>query len=200
MYFDFIYVIFKQKGRFPFAIEPKKHNFAPMTTAYLGSVDYYRQLLRGGEVVDNSVSYVKQTTMNRCYIDSPNGALALSVPVTNPHGRVPVSEILVSEHGNWRHQHWNALVSSYRQTPYFDYYEEEFFPFYHEHRWVKLADLNEGLHQAVMKLLDPFPLLPDDRSLAGPYHQMFAHKHGFLENLSIVDLLFNMGPESVYYL
>lgn len=171
-----------------------------MTTAYLGSIQYYRKLLREGLSIDLSVSYRKQTCMNRCYIDSPHGALALSVPVVNPHGRTPVGEILISEHGNWRHQHWNALVSSYRQTPYFDYYAEDFYPFYHEQRWQKLADFNADLHTTVMRLLEPYPLLEESRCLREPYYQLFAPRHGFIEDLSIVDLLFNMGPESVYYL
>ena len=171
-----------------------------MTTAYLGSIQYYRKLLREGLPIDLSVSYRKQTCMNRCYIDSPHGALALSVPVVNPHGRTPVGEILISEHGNWRHQHWNALVSSYRQTPYFDYYAEDFYPFYHEQRWQKLADFNADLHTTVMRLLEPYPLLEESRCLREPYYQLFAPRHGFIEDLSIVDLLFNMGPESVCYL
>lgn len=171
-----------------------------MTTAYLGSIQYYRKLLREGLPIDLSVSYRKQTSMNRCYIDSPHGALALTVPVVNPHGRTPVGEILISEHGNWRHQHWNALVSSYRQTPYFDYYAEDFYPFYHEQRWQKLADFNADLHTTVMRLLEPYPLLEESRCLCEPYYQLFAPRHGFIEDLSIVDLLFNMGPESVYYL
>ena len=171
-----------------------------MTTAYLGSIQYYRKLLREGLPIDLSVSYRKQTCMNRCYIDSPHGALALSVPVVNPHGRTPVGEILISEHGNWRHQHWNALVSSYRQTPYFDYYAEDFYPFYHEQRWQKLADFNADLHTTVMRLMEPYPLLEESRCLREPYYQLFAPRHGFIEDLSIVDLLFNMGPESVYYL
>ena len=171
-----------------------------MTTAYLGSIQYYRRLLREGLPIDLSVSYRKQTCMNRCYIDSPHGALALSVPVVNPHGRTPVGEIFISEHGNWRHQHWNALVSSYRQTPYFDYYAEDFYPFYHEQRWQKLADFNADLHTTVMRLLEPYPLLDESRCLREPYYQLFAPRHGFIEDLSIVDLLFNMGPESVYYL
>lgn len=171
-----------------------------MTTAYLGSINYYRRLLREVASLDFSVPYRKQTSMNRCYVDSPHGALALTVPVVNPHGRMPVGEILISEHGNWRHQHWNALVSSYRQTPYFDYYEEDFHPFYHEHRWERLADFNNDLHHTVMRLLEPCPLPDEGRRIGTPYYQMFAPRHGFIENLSIVDLLFNMGPESVYYL
>lgn len=199
---DFVHYchILVQKASFFFADESKKLYFCRMTTAYLGSIDYYRRLLRENATMDFSVAYRKQTAMNRCYIDSPHGALALTVPVANPHGRMPVGEVLISEHGNWRHQHWNALVSTYRQTPYFDYYEEDFFPFYHEHRWQRLADFNNDLHHTVMRILNPLPLPAPDRCIDAPYYQMFASRHGFIENLSIVDLLFNMGPESVYYL
>lgn len=171
-----------------------------MTTAYLGSIQYYTRLLREGCVPDLSVPYRKQTGMNRCVIDSPNGRLALTIPVVNPHGRTAVGDILISEHGKWRHRHWNALVSGYGQTPYFEYYAEDFFPFYHEKEWELLADFNAALHSTVMRLLDPYPLIPEEKQRKEPYFQMFAHKHGFFDNLSIVDLLFNMGPESVYYL
>lgn len=171
-----------------------------MTTAYLGSIEYYRRLLRDGVEPNLSAPYRKQTSMNRCQIDSPHGALVLTIPVVNPHGRTPVGEILISEHGNWRHQHWNALVSSYRQTPYFEYYEEDFYPFYHEHNWERLAHFNADLHDTVKRLLDPFPLLEESKVSDAPYYQVFASRHGFIPNLSIVDLLFNMGPESVYYL
>lgn len=147
-----------------------------------------------------SVPYRKQTGMNRCYIDSPDGQLALTIPVVNPHGRTAVGDVFISEHGKWRHRHWNALVSSYGQTPYFEYYAEDFFPFYHERAWERLVDFNQAMHSTVMRLLDPFPLIPEDRRRAAPYFQMFAARHGFIGNLSIADLLFNMGPEAVYYL
>ncbi len=171
-----------------------------MTTAYLGSIQYYTRLFREGHIPDLSRPYRKQSGMNRCYIDSPNGKLTLTIPVVNPHGSTFVGEVLISEHGKWRHQHWNALVSSYGQTPYFEYYAEDFFPFYHEKNWERLADFNKALHSVVTKLLDPFPLLPESRRRTEPYFQMFASRHGFIENLSIVDLLFNMGPEAIYYL
>lgn len=114
-------------------------------------------------------------------------------------------DVRISDHGEWRHQHWNALCSSYRQTPFFDYYEEDFRPFYEERRWTFLIDFNEELQQTVLSLIGL-----DDESLRTafetsvrretPYHQMFAPRHGFLPDLSIVDLLFNMGPESVFWL
>ena len=173
-----------------------------MTSAYLGSIKYYQRLLRSGAAFDFSVPFHREQGMNSCRIDSPNGALTLSIPVVNPHKTIPVGEILISEHGNWRHRHWNAFVSSYRQTPYFDYYEEDFLPFYQEHNWEKLSDFNTDLHNTVMRLLNVDSAAIQDISniRKEPYYQLFAPRHGFIPDLSIVDLLFNMGPESIYWL
>ena len=176
-------------------------NLAPF--CYLASVETFGAFLRGGMCLPDAsrVTYCKQTSFSRCRIDSPAGALTLSLPVVNPHGRAPLSEILISEHGNWRHQHWNALVSSYRHTPYFDYYEEDFRPFYTEHNWERLVDFNKDMYDVILRLIGPTQPLPKERALeCTPYYQVFAGRHGFLPNLSIVDLLFNMGPESVYML
>lgn len=172
-----------------------------MTTAYLGSIEYYRKLLRGSAgAIDLSAPFSRKAGVNRCYIDSPNGPLALTVPVQAVRGVVPVFDVLISEHGNWRHQHWNALASSYRQTPYFDYYEDDFRPFYTNKDWEKLTDFNAALHSKILELIGCEQLVPLHARRDDEYYQVFAHKHGFLPGLSIVDLLFNMGPESVYWL
>jgi hypothetical protein len=148
-------------------------------------------------------------------------------------------DVRISDHGNWRHQHWVAIKSSYRQSPFFEYYADEFAPFY-EKKWDFLADFNEELMMLVASLLDiskpvtrttafsplpaphsplPAPPLGECLNLTGQgsfggnkalpqrgsgegasYYQMFASRHGFLPDLSIVDLLFNMGPEGVLWL
>lgn len=179
-----------------------------MQSFYLAPISHYREALRSHDTSFDILSrYSKQTWHNRCVIDSPNGALTLSIPVVNPHKAVPVSDIRISEHGNWRHQHWNALCSSYRQTPYFDYYADDFAPFYHEKRWDFLVDFNYDLHQTVKRLMGWDGIM--DRGLeeklattcrGEEYSQIFALRHGFIPDLSIVDVLFNMGPEAVLYL
>ncbi len=179
-----------------------------MYSAYLAPISYYRTFLRECAVDAQSVGderWQKQTLRNRCYIDSPSGPLSLTVPVVHPVPGALMRDVRISDHGEWRHQHWNALCSSYRQTPFFDYYEEDFRPFYEERRWTFLIDFNEELQQTVLSLTG----LDDERLRTAfetsvrretPYHQMFASRHGFLPDLSIVDLLFNMGPESVFWL
>ena len=201
---------------------------------YLAPVSHYRAYNRADEVqLEVCDHFVKQTLRNRCWIDSPNGPLALTVPVVKTEGKTLVRDIRISDHGNSRHQHWVALESSYRQSPFFEYYADDFAPFY-EKKWDFLADYNEELMALVASLLDiekpvarttrPPLNLPEGRRLAAKqvsprgdlegvvegasmevaavahYYQMFASRHGFLPDLSIVDLLFNEGPEGVLWL
>ena len=200
---------------------------AVLPCCYLAPVSHYSAYYRADEVrLEVCDHFVKQTLRNRCYIDSPNGALALTIPVVKAEGKTAMKDIRISDHGNWRHQHWVALESSYRQSPFFEFYADDFAPFY-EKKWEFLADFNEELMALVASLLDiskpvsrtttyspapslplsppkggapgciPSPLGEDGR---GPYYQVFASRHGFLPDLSIVDLLFNEGPEGVLWL
>ena len=179
---------------------------------YLAPVSHYSALFRAKEGVLLEVNdrYRKQTFRNRCMIDSPQGVLALSIPVEKPAPHALMRDIRISDHGNWRHLHWNALLSSYRQSPFFEYYADDFAPFY-EKKWEFLADFNEELMALVASLLDICK--PVSRTMAyeankaneahgaaRPYYQVFASRHGFLPDLSIVDLLFNLGPEGVLWL
>lgn len=168
---------------------------------YLAPVSYYARLAQygGGFVVDGDEPYRKQTLRNRCYIASPTGPMALTVPVVKfvPY-RTPMRDIRISDHGRWRHLHWTALQSSYGRTPFFEYLADDLAPFY-EQRWEFLFDYNQALQERVCDLLDlsqPRPARPRPM----PYYQLFGDRQGFMPDLSIVDLLFNMGPESIYYL
>ena len=183
-----------------------------LPSCYLAPVAYYQQLLHAGkaeiEVCDH---YVKQTLRNRCWIDSPSGPLALTIPVEKAEGKQAMRDVRISDHGNWRHQHWQALVSSYRQSPFFEFLADDFAPFY-TRRWTFLADYNEELMHLVLNLLDvsptitrttaftPSPAWQPDNQPQQPYYQVFASRHGFLPGLSIIDLLFNMGNEAILYL
>jgi len=179
---------------------------------YLAPISYYARLAQSeGEVhVCPDETYQKQTFRSRCEIDSPNGRLTLTVPVVKSETPKPLMrDVRISDHGNWRHLHWNALVSSYHRTPFFEFYADEFAPFY-ERRYEFLFDFNQALQALVCELLDvkQIPQAGTDRrpSIAEegfnvrPYYQIFSVRHGFLPDLSIVDLLFNMGPESILYL
>lgn len=196
-----------------------------LTSAYLAPVQYFSKLYGAPRIVEERCDhYVKQTYRNRCIIAGPNGPQALTIPVErNGAEKTATRDVRISDHGNWRHLHWNALVSNYKNSPFFEYYADDFRPFY-EKRYEFLVDFNEALRHTVCELLN---LRPDvstsqeyvDAAAAGlddfresihpkadhtadtsfcahPYYQVFAARTGFLPNLSIADLLFNMGPEA----
>lgn len=204
-------------------------NTACLSSAYLGPVAYYSKLYAYPHtIVEQYDHYVKQTYRNRCIIATANGPLALTIPTESNNGnKCLMRDIRISDHGNWRHLHWNALESAYRQSPFYEYYADDFRPFY-EKRYTFLLDFNEELRQLVCSLigfaprvirsseyLSEYPSDTDDfresihpkydfrtdrNFQAHPYYQVFNRRHGFLPNLSIVDLLFNMGPESLLVL
>ncbi len=204
-------------------------------SAYLAPINTYRLLSRSKvahiEACDN---YIKQSYRNRCVIASPQGPLTLTIPIVKPAANQHcMKDIQISEHGKWRHLHWNALVSAYNNSPYFMYYQDDLAPFY-EKQYTWLYDYNMELCQLMCSLLDiPVdieptveftPIIkdvdeawrnqdfrmsihpkvtPDAQSpyyVHSPYYQVFEQKYGFLDNLSIVDLLFNLGPEGLLYL
>ena len=167
---------------------------------YLAPISTYSRLAQAGEqVMDGDDIYRKQTLRNRCWIASPNGPLALTIPVVKfvPY-RTLMRDIRISDHGNWRHLHWNALQSSYGKSPFFEYYADDFAPFYQQ-KWEFLLDYNQALQDTVCRLID-IRQAPAARHRDMPYYQLFSDRCGFMADLSIVDLLFNMGPESIFYL
>lgn len=180
---------------------------------------------QSGEVlVEQHDFYRKQTYRNRCTIASAQGPMNLTVPVENGNrpGQ-PMKDVRISEHGNWRHLHWKALESAYTNSPFFLYYQDDLRPFF-EKRWDFLIDFNTEITRTLLdlchvkadiKLTDIYnkeysPATLDLRHLADPaimpttstptYWQVFHQKNGFLQNLSILDLLFNMGPEVPLFL
>ena len=204
---------------------------ALLSTAYLPPVHYFTKLFAYPQVrIEQMDHYVKQTYRNRCVIAAPDGPLALTIPTVKPDTeKCPLRDIRISDHGNWRHLHWNALCSAYNHTPYFEYYRDDFAPFYEQKPYTFLVDYNEVLLQLVCSLIDLTPQLSrtttyqtesptgvdDFRELIHPkriaievdpmfhpvpYYQVFQDRLGFLPNLSIADLLFNMGPESLLVL
>lgn len=195
------------------------------SSSYLAPVQVYAHLYAATEIVEDRYEhFVKQTYRNRCYIASANGPQALTIPVErNGRSHTAMRDIRISDHGNWRHLHWTAIRSAYDSSPYFFYYADDFAPLY-ERRFDFLVDFNEALQHLVLSLLSleaKRPRLSDayieqprpediDLRFAGPkapaeadphfhaepYYQVFGERLGFLPNLSIIDLLFNHGPES----
>jgi hypothetical protein len=199
---------------------------ALLSSTYFGPVQWYQKLCRYDRVlIEHCDAYQKQTYRNRCLIATTQGVQALTVPVVHSRDAQQDREVIkISDHGNWRHLHWQALQTAYGDSPFFEYYEDDLRPFFTE-RWELLYDFNETIRLKMCELLDIHPVvshttqyhpspapndfrdairpkhpLPDAHFEPRPYYQVYQQKHGFLPNLSILDLLFNMGPESIYYL
>ena len=115
-------------------------------SAYLGPVEYYTKLFAYDTVrVERYDHYMKQTYRNRCVIASADGPLALTIPTEKgDDAKCLMKDIRISDHGNWRHVHWNAFVAAYRHSPFFDYYADEFHRFFEE-RYTWLYDFNAEL-------------------------------------------------------
>ena len=200
-----------------------------LSSTYFGPIQWYQKLHRMPCIIEQHDHFVKQTYRNRCVIATANGTQTLTVPIERYDGtKCPMRDIRISDHGNWRHLHWNALVSAYGETPFFEFYADDLRPFFEKHHTF-LFDLNLDIMHTMCQLLDVRPQvtlseqyivlpseddavvdfreairpkhpLPDADFNPTPYYQVRAQRHGFLPNLSILDLLFNEGPEGIFYL
>ena len=204
-----------------------------LSSAYFGPVQWYQKLNRSEvTLIEQYDSYMKQTYRNRCIIATTNGIQALTIPSERSDSqsvladnKTLMKDIRISDHGNWRHLHWNALTSAYGESPFFEYYADDIHPFF-EKKWEYLYDFNMEITNKMCELIDLRPNIAtteefikspegftDFRDVIRPkrplqdndfepkrYYQVYESKHGFLPNLSILDLLFNMGPESILLL
>ena len=203
---------------------------ALLSSTYFGPIQWYQKLNRYDEcLIERHESFIKQTYRNRMIIPTTNGPLSLTIP-TNHDISLSMKDIRISDHANWRHVHWNALLSAYGESPFFEYYQDDIRPFY-EKKYEFLFDFNMETTEKMIELLDirpkisiteayiqskelkeedeikdfrdtirPKKPLPDAEFAPKRYYQVYGQKHGFLPNMSILDLLFNEGNEAIFYL
>ncbi|WP_293310506.1 WbqC family protein [Pedobacter sp. UBA5917] len=201
-------------------------NTAILPLFYLPPVGYFSLLQKLGEdfLIEKHEHLAKQTYRNRASIYSPNGKLDLTVPVVKgAKTHTKMKDVRISYDFNWQRLHWLSLETCYRSSAYFEFYEDELSRFY-QNRFEFLFDYNLELLEWLNKklklnkifnltseYLDNLAPELDFRSMMNPkkqedivnnkpYYQVFEDKHQFLPNLSIVDLLFNQGPQARLYL
>ena len=214
-----------------------------LTTAYFPPIEYLAAIANecsfnpGMTEVEPAVvyieaceHYVKQSWRNRCRFYAADGAQTLNFPVRHEDFGKPISQMRIDWKTDWLTRHERAIISAYRTSPYFEYYQDELFAildsrpelmldfntqilrfflrktgipadirFTSEWEAVtieghKVTDLREAIHPK-----RPNSILKD-LGLERPYWQVFSPKHGFIPGLSIMDLLFNEGPDSICYL
>ena len=187
-----------------------------LPTTYLGSTDWYKQFLTcpSDVMIEAMESFPKQTYRNRCTITLPcnelkveslklkgKEQLTLSVPVKRADSKQLTRDVEISYQQRWQHQHWIALMSAYKRTPYFDYYADYLRPFY-EKETKYLVDLNAGLHEIIIGLItNNRPSTNRDSSLRFTSDWMRKDLEVcFGDGRSILDTLFEYGPETVIQL
>lgn len=191
---------------------------------YLPPVPWFSALKNAGRkgLIERYEHFPKQTYRNRAHVSSPNGRLALSVPVVKgSKNHTPYKDVKISYEMNWQRIHWMSLQASYRSSSYFEFYEDDFAPFF-QRQYPYLFDYNQELLNLLLRLLKmPADLQNTEEYIAdfGPgdyrhalsakrpyaqkqeaYYQVFEDRHGFLPELSVVDLLFSQGPQSQQFL
>ena len=191
---------------------------------YLPNIAHFVAIARAKEVLfEMHDNFVKQTYRNRCYIYGANGKLALNIPVIHSQkNRQKYRGVKVFHEENWQSNHWKSILSAYRTSPFFEYYEDDLKPLFTE-KVDSILDFNLKCYEIICECLQlEFNIsqtkvyektvqgVNDFRHLVNakkktihsfePYTQVFESKHGFISNLSILDLLFNEGPNAINYL
>ncbi len=194
-----------------------------LPVCYMPPINYFMVLSKNQVIMEMHEHFVKQTYRNRCCIYGANGKLNLVIPVKHTGDRTKMKEARIANEIPWQKIHWRSIESAYRTSSYFEFYEHRFASYY-DRKFEFLVDFNMALLDEIKNILG-LKNLPEysDSYLAEykdvqdlrnefssknenmlpqvpPYPQVFSDKFGFINNLSVVDLLFNTGPGASSYL
>jgi hypothetical protein len=196
-----------------------------LPSAYFAPISYMALVAQKQEIfIEQMETFPRQTYRNRCEILTSAGKLKLVIPVSKPNGNHTITRnIEISYREPWQQHHWKSMQSAYRSSPYFNYYSDILQPIFEE-REKLLIDLNQKALSTICRIIginlslsftDDYIKNPENvsdlRSEFTPkrkgivkifpeYPQVFSHKSGFMKNLSVLDLIFNLGPEAKGYL
>lgn len=191
-----------------------------LSTAYLPNLEYLTQVIKHDTIVlEKYEHFIKQTYRNRCEILTSNGRMTLSIPLIKQADKEIISDKRISYAEKWQQQHWRTITSAYKNSPYFEFFEDDLKPFF-ETKYEFLFDFNTQLLQAVLHILRikkqiQFTTQFDKRSndvidlrmlsdgiqkdglTQSSYYQVFSDKYGFTPNLSCLDAIFNLGLKTI---
>jgi len=187
--------------------------------SYLGPVSYYSTILQSEEIfIETKEHFIKQSVRNRCVILSANGVQTLSIPKERKSSdKTLITNIKISNTQNWQKLHWQSLISSYNSSPFFEYYKDNLEELYLSPQ-LNLFDFNIKLTETILSFLQTEKHIKFTSEFSDDfngidlrnhtfnnknmekYEQVFAEKIDFHSDLSVLDLLFNLGPETTSYL
>jgi hypothetical protein len=198
-----------------------------LSIAYLPPVSWMAVALQSGNItLEVQETYPKQTFRNRCTIATASGPLRLTIPVNRINANhTKTRDIHIDNSKNWQLMHWRSIITAYNKSPYFLFYRDLFEPIFSS-KYELLVDFNRELLNIISKALkiktietlytNEYKTVPDLIDLRNCFHpkyplrditcvlprymQVFEEFHGYLPDLSIIDLLFNLGPEALPYL
>mgnify|MGYP000914461811 FL=1 len=189
---------------------------------YFPSISHYIAMIDAQSVTfEVEDTFQKQTNRNRMYIYSPNGIQMLNIPVKHDSANSNFKDIKIDNQNNWQKNHFKSLEAAYKNSPFYEYFVDDLNPIF-EKKHEFMLDLNFEIFERINDALGisiPFEKTTEyfhevtdktdfrylvngkkDSTQIEPYTQVFDNKHGFINNLSILDLLFNEGRYAVDYL
>jgi len=192
---------------------------------YFSTILQYVSLVKANKVyLEYQDNYQKQTYRNRCYIYGSNGKQALTIPIKHDSKQEHIlsKNAILDTTFNWQKHHLKSIQTAYRTSPYFEFYEDDLLPLF-TNKFKYLIDLNLKTQEFILDILQVelevektskyvvkesskidcrFLVNAKNKELANltPYYQLFSDKHGFISNLSILDLIFMEGPNALNYL
>jgi hypothetical protein len=198
------------------------------STSYFPPAIQYSEYLKANEIwIEGSEHFPKQTFRNRSYIMTANGVFLLSIPLENRKNHQLTKDIKISHAEDWQKVHWRTISNAYQRSPFYEFYDDKIERLFNLKKHQFLIDLNFEIEECLDKILkveinrkitteyfnNDIGNWSDFRTIISPknktlenqiiqpnYLQVFADKLPFVKNLSILDVIFNLGPESVSHL